>query len=86
MVTRLVDDWVPDKELTTGQSGGLSNLRIVVLDISNGNVSDEFVENVPLISVSYSPASKVPQPVPEKSKLPRVCRAKAISASLCSRA
>ena len=46
MSADLVHNWVFDKELTAGQSRGLSDRGVISLDISYRHVSHEFIENV----------------------------------------
>ncbi len=41
-----MDDRVADEELTTSESSRLANLWVVVINIVDGNIVDEFIQNM----------------------------------------
>ncbi len=42
----LMDNRVADEELTASESSRLADLRIIVINIVDGNIVDEFIQNV----------------------------------------
>ena len=84
MSTDLFHTRILDEELTTGESRSFSNCRVVILNVSNDNIPNKFVEDIACQLISNVIYCVPGSDKPEKSKLPNVCKARVISASFCS--
>ena len=50
VIACLIDDWVFNEQLTAGERSCLPNIWVVIFDIINHDISDEFIEYIPLTS------------------------------------
>ncbi len=46
MIARLVNNRVADVELAAGEGGGFADLGVIILDVFDGNIADELVQDV----------------------------------------